>query len=143
MEKKAKADGVNVKYQVDPSTPTGTCAVLLTNEGLNRSLCAFMGASEKLDKDHLVKNWTFAEKATIFVTSGHMLAVSQASVMEMARHAAEWGKDFFFNLAAPYVSEKYRKELDEVVPHVDYLFCNDVEAVSYAKSKGWDVSYVL
>lgn len=58
----------------------------------------------------------------------------------MATYAAEWGKDFFFNLAAPYVSEKYRKELDEIIPHVDYLFCNDVEALAYAKSKGWQVS---
>lgn len=75
MSEKAKKDGVNVKYQEDKSTPTGTCAVLITNDGLQRSLCAFMGASEKLDKDHLIKNWTFAEKARIFVTSGHMLGV--------------------------------------------------------------------
>ncbi len=43
MEKKAKNDGVNAKYQVIDDEKTGTCAVLLTNNGKFRSLCAYLG----------------------------------------------------------------------------------------------------
>lgn len=43
MEKKAKTDGVHVKYQVVDDVQTGTCAVLVTNNGKWRSLCAYLG----------------------------------------------------------------------------------------------------
>ncbi len=37
-------DGVNVKYIVDEEGNTGACAVLVTDGGKSRSLCAFLGA---------------------------------------------------------------------------------------------------
>lgn len=43
MEKKAKTDGVHVKYQVVEEAQTGTCAVLVNNNGKWRSLCAYLG----------------------------------------------------------------------------------------------------
>jgi len=43
MEKKARNDGVNAKYQVIDDAKTGTCAVLLTDNGKCRSLCAYLG----------------------------------------------------------------------------------------------------
>ena len=43
MEKKAKNDGVHVKYQVVDDAQTGTCAVLVNNNGKYRSLCAYLG----------------------------------------------------------------------------------------------------
>lgn len=43
MEKKAKGDGVLVKYQMVDGVNTGTCAVLVNNNGKYRSLCAYLG----------------------------------------------------------------------------------------------------
>ncbi|CAG2117836.1 unnamed protein product, partial [Medioppia subpectinata] len=43
MEKKAKTDGVNVKYMTAPDKNTGTCAILLTDGGQNRAMCAYLG----------------------------------------------------------------------------------------------------
>lgn len=43
MEQKAKDDGVNVHYQKVDDALTGTCAVLLNNNGKYRSLCAYLG----------------------------------------------------------------------------------------------------
>jgi len=53
MEKKAKGDGVKVLYTVDKDTPTGTCAVLITDNGANRCLVAYLGAAEKYTKVRL------------------------------------------------------------------------------------------
>lgn len=50
MEKKAKGDGVKVLYSVDKGTPTGTCAVLITDGGQSRCLVAYLGAAEKFCK---------------------------------------------------------------------------------------------
>lgn len=44
MEKKAKGDGVTVRYQTVDDAQTGTCAVLINNGGKYRSLCAYLGA---------------------------------------------------------------------------------------------------
>jgi adenosine kinase len=43
MESAAKADGVDVRYFVDPSTPSGTCAVAV--KGGERSLVANLAAA--------------------------------------------------------------------------------------------------
>lgn len=43
MEKKAKTDGVNVKYMACNEKSTGTCAILLTDGGKSRAMCAYLG----------------------------------------------------------------------------------------------------
>lgn len=142
MEKKAKGDGVKVLYSVDKETPTGTCAVLVTDGGKSRCLVAYLGAAEKFQKDHLLKNWHWVEKAKIFYLSGHSLSVSPDSVIAVAHQTL---KDQFntkllcFNLAAPYVSEKHPDQLNEILPYIDYLFGNDAEATAFAKMKGYKV----
>lgn len=142
MEKKAKGDGVKVLYSVDNDTPTGTCAVLITDNGASRCLVAYLGAAEKFRKDHLLKNWHWAEKARVYYISGHSLSVSPDSVLALAHQT---NKDQYnpkvlcFNLGAPYVSEKYSKEVLEILPAIDVLFGNDNEALAFAKMRGYTV----
>ncbi|KAJ6224960.1 hypothetical protein RDWZM_003505 [Blomia tropicalis] len=139
MEQKAKDDGVHVKYQVvEGGVSTGTCAVMVNNNGKYRSLCAYLGASEKFDRHFLLSNSVFIEKAKIVYTSGHMLPVSHDSVMYLAKHTMEWGKDFFFNLAAPYVSRKCMSQLMELLPYVDFFFSNHDEALTFSEVKGYN-----
>lgn len=86
MEKKAKGDGVKVLYVIDENgTATGTCAVLVTDKGENRSLCAYLGAAEKLTKEHLVRNWYWVEKAKIFYLAGHSISVTSDSIVTLAK----------------------------------------------------------
>ena len=65
----ATADGVNVQYQIQKDTPTGTCAALIT--GTNRSLCAYLAAANLFTVDHLKKpeNFAFVEKAQFYYIS--------------------------------------------------------------------------
>lgn len=143
MEKKAKGDGVKVLYSTDKETATGTCAVLVTDGGKKRSLVAYLGAAEKFQKDHLIKNWHWVEKAKVFYLAGHLLSVSADSAIAVAHQTI---KDKFnpkiltFNLAAPYVSEKFGKELNEILPFIDILFGNEYEVAAFAKMKGYPVS---
>lgn len=144
MEKKAKGDGVKVLYTVDKETPTGTCAVLVTDNGASRCLVAYLGAAEKFTKDHLLKNWHWAEKAKFYYLSGHSLSVSPDSVLSISHqvHKDKFApKIFAFNLGAPYVSEKFSAELLEILPVIDILFGNDAEALAFAKMRGYTVSW--
>lgn len=54
MEKKAKSDGVCVRYQVVDDAQTGTCAVLVNNNGKYRSLCAYLGELQETHTPYLL-----------------------------------------------------------------------------------------
>lgn len=143
MEKKAKGEGVKVMYSIDKEIATGTCAVLITDNGASRCLVAYLGAAEKFKKEHLLKNWHWAEKAKVYYISGHSLSVTPDSVLSLAHQTNKDNanpKVLCFNLGAPYVSEKYSKELLDVLPAIDILFGNDAEALAFAKMRGYTVS---
>ncbi|XP_025205781.1 adenosine kinase-like [Melanaphis sacchari] len=53
LEREANRDGLDVKYQHHSDKPTGTCAVIITNGGKDRSLCANLSASRCYTDDHL------------------------------------------------------------------------------------------
>jgi len=69
LEECAMNDGVNVRYQKWEEYPTGTCAVLITDQ--NRSLCAYLAAADHFTKDHLDKpdNFALVEKAKYYYIS--------------------------------------------------------------------------
>lgn len=138
MYKKAKEDKVNVVYMTDNSVPTGTCACLITNNGKSRSLCAYLGASQKFKINHLLDNNEWVEKAKVFYVSGFHLAVSPESILYIANHAHNnEGKVFCMNLSAPYISQVFSKPLLEVFPYVDILFGNETEAQAFADLNEW------
>lgn len=140
METKAKEDGVNVVYQVDQSTSTGVCAVLITENGKSRSLCAFLGASQNFTKQHLLANFQWIEKAKVYYVSGFHLIVSPDSIMEIANHAHNnTGKYFCMNLSAPYICQMFSRPLLQIFPYIDILFGSDIEAVALAQIRGYQV----
>lgn len=142
MEEKAKEDCVNVAYMYDREIPTGTCACLLTNHGMNRSLCAYLGASQKFHVDHLHTNIELLNRAKIFYTSGFHLNVSIESALllsEIAHRSSD--KLFTLNLSAPYISQRFSHLLFQVLPYTDILFGNETEAKAFADVIGWKVNF--
>lgn len=140
MSEKAKEDGVIVNYSICETVPTGTCAVCLTDGGKNRSLCAFLGASQKFSEKHLIDNWNeLVEHTNIVYISGFLIAVSPATFHLLGEHVAksDWRKTFCLNLSAPYVSDVFGNEIEKIMKYVDILFGNDDEALAYAKFKNW------
>lgn len=133
MEQKALADGLNVVYQRNKTTKTGTCAVILT--GHDRSLCANLAAAETFTLDQINQkvNRKIVENAGYFYVTGIFLTVSLASVFDIAKHALSMDAPFLINLSAAFVPETYNKELIEVLPYADVIFGNENEAHAFAK----------
>lgn len=142
MKKKASDDGVLANFATSRETPTGTCAVCLSNQGKSRSLCAFLGASEKFTDQHLKDNWVeLVEKTDIIYMSGFLIAVSPASYHLLGEHIAKNESDkkkFCLNLSAPYLSQVFGAELEKIIKYVDVIFGNDEEARAFAQLKKYD-----
>lgn len=141
MRAKAEEDRVRAVYMTVPTVPTGTCACLITDQGKNRSLCAYLGASQHFTVDHIRANMDYVDRAKIIYTSGFHLSVSlEAAVLlgEAAHRSPD--KVFALNLSAPYISEFYSTQLLTIMPYTDLLFGNESEALAFAKMQKCEVS---
>jgi len=135
LEERAQAAGVNVKYQYTDKEPTGTCAVLITDGGKNRSLCAYLAAANCFTKDHLDKpeNKELIEKAAFYYISSFPLTVCPEAMLAIAQHASENNKTFMMNLSAPFLCTAFKEPMMQLMPYVDILFGNESEALTFAK----------
>lgn len=141
MRTKVDEDGVLACYMIEPKVPTGTCACLLTNNGKYRSLCAYLGASQKFNASHLKKNLNIVESGDIYYVSGFHMIVSMEATQLLAQKAHESaGKLFAINLSAPYISEIFLDKFLAILPFADLLFGNDSECKAFAKAMNWEVS---
>uniref|UniRef100_A0A182J1V8 Adenosine kinase n=1 Tax=Anopheles atroparvus TaxID=41427 RepID=A0A182J1V8_ANOAO len=133
LEERATANGVNVQYQRSTTSPTGTCAVLIT--GTQRSLCANLAAANDFTPEHLKSdaNQAYLKAAQFFYVSGFFFTVSFESALAVAKEAAATDRMFLMNLSAPFVPQFYKAKLEEIFPYVDVLFGNETEAAALAK----------
>lgn len=145
MRTKAEEDRVLVAYLTDYSNPTGTCACLITNRGKDRSLVAFLDASQHFSRHFLEENFRLVEKARIIYTSGFFLTVNFEAQLLLARHVHSLPvgrKLFTFNLSAPFLATRCKSELRQILPYVDILFGNEAEALAVAEMQGWNTKDV-
>ena len=56
---------------------------------------------------------------------------------QIAKHSNENDKVFMMNLSAPFLVDFFASQMDTMMPYVDILFGNEVEAAAFAKKKGW------
>ncbi|XP_069699814.1 uncharacterized protein Adk2 isoform X1 [Periplaneta americana] len=139
LETKARNEGVNVQYQYTDRVPTGTCGVLITNNGNDRSLVASLAAANCFTIDHIRKpeNRAYIENAKFFYISGFFLTVSPPTIMEVANHALKNDCPFMMNLSAPFLSQFFKEPMMQAMPYVDILFGNETEAAAFAKEQGF------
>nr|AII97833.1 BLTX461 [Nephila pilipes] len=137
LESKAKEAGVLVSYQYHDTLPTGTCAVVITDQGKNRSLCAYLSAANGFSREHLDKpeNQTLINKAKYFYITSFFLTVSPSSIMQIAEHACENNKKFCMNLSAPFLCQFFKEPMMQAMPYVDILFGNEQEAATFSKEQ--------
>lgn len=138
LVKKATEDGVDVKYQYTDEQPTGTCAVLITNNGTKRSLCANLAAANKFTIDHIKENKKVVQSVEYVYVSGFFLTVSIDSILEVAEVALQKKKVFCMNLSAPFLSQFFKTQMMKVMPYVDILFGNETEAEVFAKEQDFE-----
>ena len=134
--------GVKAEYLVDKEHPTGTCGVLVSSQGKNRSLVANLGAANHFKKSHLVSHKdTVLAQAKVIYSSGFFITAAADSLDYLSEFVATSPSKpiFCFNLAAPFIceAEPFRVVLMRTVTYVDFLFGNDAEATALARALGW------
>ncbi|EGD75309.1 adenosine kinase b [Salpingoeca rosetta] len=134
LKEAAEGAKVNVAYMEDESTPTGTCAVLVT--GKERTLVANISAANNYKLDHLEKPeiWGLVESAKYYYISSFFITVSPPSIMKVAKHAAETNKVFAMNIAAPFICQFFKEPLMEASQYWDVIFGNESEAEAFSKA---------
>lgn len=97
--------------QVDPSAPTGTCAVCI--KGGERSLVANLAAANNYKASHVQQpeNWALVEKSRAFYVTGFFITVSPETILAVAKHAADTRKIFTMNLSAPFICQVCTRSL--------------------------------
>jgi adenosine kinase len=142
MKASCKKDGVKTSYMIDTSTSTGSCAVLI--EGIERSLCTNLMAANNFKVEHVQKpeNLKIVKEAKIIYSAGFFITVSTDSMRLAAKEAAQAGAKYCMNLSAPFLMQvpPFKAFITEIMPMVDFLFCNETEAATYAETEGWDTT---
>jgi len=135
LEKRARADGVNVRYQKKVQYETGKCAVLISHK--RRSLIADLGAANHFDEAHIFEenNFKIVQNAEFYYISGFFLTVSPPTILSVAKIALDRNKPFLMNLSAPFISQFFKKPLMQALPYVDIVFGNESEAEMFAKEQ--------
>merc|ERR1712048_1079325 len=115
-------------------------------EGIERSLCTNLMAANNFKVEHVQKpeNLKIVKEAKIIYSAGFFITVSQDSMRLAAKEAAQSGAKYCMNLSAPFLMQvpPFKAFITEIMPLVDFLFCNETEAATFAETEGWDTTDV-
>lgn len=142
LKKACDTDGVNALYMVDPKTPTGTCATLIT--GIERTLCTNLSAANNYSVAHCKEaaNWKVVQDAKIVYSAGFFATVSPDAMKAVSAEKAKDGGIYCLNLSAPFLMQvpPFKAVFVETIPFVDFLFGNETEARTWAEVEGWETT---
>jgi adenosine kinase len=126
--------GVTALFPVDEKTPTGTCAVCITDK--ERSLVANVAAANNFNVDDIESPEAkkMMESAKVIYSAGFFLTASAESMLKAAKLCNDANKPYCMNLSAEFISAVFKAQLLTVLPYVRILFANKDEAVAFAKA---------
>jgi len=138
LKNAAESDGVTTHYLVDPTTPTGTCAVCVRDK--ERSLVANLSAANNYKKSHFdsAEIQAVVQKAQYYYSTGFFLTVSPETAIALGQYASQNNKPFMFNISAPFLIQFFWDgKMEEVLKYADVVFSNEDEAAALGKKMGW------
>lgn len=122
--------GVTIDVDPEPGAPTGTCAVLIT-EDAQRTMLTNLGASATLTENDL--DVEMIKQAKYVYVEGYLLTgetTKEAAYRAMAL-AKQHGVKVAFTASDPFLVNMIRDEIWELITGpVDLFFCNQQEAQS-------------
>jgi len=130
--------GVKPLFLETDERPTGRCAALIVDK--ERTLVTSLAAAELYKVDHLRTNPDVQEalaSAKVYYSEGFFTTVSPEALIDLGKRAMAEGKDFMFNISAPFLPNFYWNDMSKIIEYVDYLFCNETEAATVAKKMQW------
>merc|ERR1711870_52962 len=88
------------------------------------------------------ENLEVVKGAKIIYSAGFFITVSTDSMKLAAKEAAASGAKYCLNLSAPFLMQvpPFKAFIVEILPMVDFLFCNETEARTYAETEGWETT---
>eukprot|EP00102_Acyrthosiphon_pisum_P004725 XP_001948583.3 PREDICTED: adenosine kinase-like [Acyrthosiphon pisum] len=142
LKREAIRDGLDVKYQYHSDIPTGTCAVIVTNNGKDRSLCSNLSASWNLTDDHLEvpENQKIIQNAEFYLVTGFFLISNPGTVEKIGRIADERNRPLLFNMSAPYIFELYFDSVMTIFSYINIIIGNAEEAKAFAFANNWETT---
>ena len=131
-------DGVHTEYRVDEKQPTGRCGVIIN--GHNRSMCTHLAAANEYKVDHLKGSriWNMVEKSDFYYIGGYHLTVCVPAIMALAEEALLKNKTLLLGMGASFIPQFFKDQLGQVMPYCDYVFGNEDEMETWARSQGRD-----
>lgn len=139
-----KEDGVNGLFMIDEETPTGLCATLIV--GIERSLCTRLDAACNYKATHcqIPENWAVLSASKIIYSAGFYATTCPEAMKLAAEEMAKTGGHYCINLSAPFLMQvpPFKAIFVELMPFVDFLFCNETEARVWAETEGWNTTDV-
>jgi len=123
---------LGVKMDVDPAkgSPTGTCAVLITDDA-QRSMMTNLGASATLQSSDIDES--LIKEAKYVYIEGYLLTgeTTKAAAYRAMDIAKQHGVKVAFTASDPFLVNMIRDEIwDLITGPVDLFFCNEEEAKS-------------
>eukprot|EP00486_Rosalina_sp_Unknown_P000808 CAMPEP_0201564980 /NCGR_PEP_ID=MMETSP0190_2-20130828/3752_1 /ASSEMBLY_ACC=CAM_ASM_000263 /TAXON_ID=37353 /ORGANISM="Rosalina sp." /LENGTH=352 /DNA_ID=CAMNT_0047981893 /DNA_START=92 /DNA_END=1150 /DNA_ORIENTATION=+ len=134
LQDRTKEAGVNCNFMIDESTPTGTCAVCITDK--ERSLVANLAAANKFKIDHCSgdKAKKMIESAKLVYTAGFFITVSVDTMLMLGKECQKANKPYAINLSAEFIVSVFKDALLKVFPYVSMVFTNEDESKAFAKA---------
>lgn len=134
LESTTNDAGVKCHFMKVDDTPTGTCAVCITDK--ERSLVANLGAANEFKIAHC--NTENAKKliasAKVIYTAGFFITVSVDTMLMLGKECKAANKPYCLNLSAEFITTVFKEQLLKVLPYVQILFSNEDEVKAFAKA---------
>ncbi|MEM9589252.1 MAG: adenosine kinase [Planctomycetota bacterium] len=122
--------GIQIEVEPNPTAPTGTCAVLITDDA-QRTMLTNLGASSSFTESDIDEQ-VIKDSAYIYV-EGYLLTAesTKAAAYRAMDLAKKHGTKVGFTTSDPFLIDLIRDEIwDLIQGPVDLLFCNEQEAKS-------------
>jgi len=135
LESTASDDaGVDCFFMKDQKTPTGTCAVCITDK--ERSLVANLAAANNFKIAHCQKDKAkqMISSAKLIYTAGFFITVSVDTMLMLGAECQKVDKPYCLNLSAEFIPTVFKEQLLKVFPYVQIVFTNEDEVRAFAKA---------
>lgn len=138
LQKELERNGIHGLFSIDQETPTGSCAVLIHEK--ERTLCANLAACLKYKAEHLAANLAVLEKSAFLYTSAFFITSNFDALKAYAEFASANDKPLGYNLSACFLIQFNTEQVNTILSHADYVFCNEDEAKCFADTNKLEYS---
>ncbi|EGI63114.1 PREDICTED: adenosine kinase [Acromyrmex echinatior] len=132
LEKLVRLAGVDARYTIHPTLPTGLCVSLVYDT--SRSLVANIGAASVYTLDDLKKANLQLDSIKIIYIEGYFVTHSLDVAKELVKRAQEKNIIVAFNLNSFYIFQDHQAAICEMVGHAKIVFGNVREMIALAQA---------